>query len=139
MRLFLLFASGLADLVPLLGKLLFILTAPMLLIVAGSYYRTGHSLLEPLLGLVLVSGVFAGTHRFAVSLKNFRHHAASDASKVVEDSLEPVCNETGHCVQNRESESRQLLVADEETRRRNRRRAELWKQANSWGGFNPYD
>ncbi len=62
MRFILLFASGLTDLVALLGKWLFIVAAPVLLIVTASYYQAGKSCFEPLFGLTLVTGIFAVTH-----------------------------------------------------------------------------
>ena len=133
------FAISLVELAALLGKWLFIAAAPVLLIATAFYYKTGKSYIEPLVGLALVSGIFAGTQRFSVNLKNFQHHEASDASKGVKDSVESVCNEAGYCIQNRESESRQHSIAEEENRRSDQRQAELWRQANPWGGFTPYD
>lgn len=139
MRFLLLLTISLVELATTVGKWLFIVSAPVLLIVAGSYYRARKSSFEPLVGLTLVAGVFAGTHRLSVSMERFQHHEAGHARKVVEISLRPVCNELRHWVLNLEAENRQNAIAQEMRRRIIRHRAGLWKQANPWGGYSPFE
>ena len=56
MRFLLLLTISVVGLAASLGKWLFIATALVLLIVIGTLYRAGHSIQEPILGLVFVTG-----------------------------------------------------------------------------------
>jgi hypothetical protein len=62
MRYLLLLRASFVELAASLGKWLFVFTAPVLLIVIGSLYRADHSTVEPILGLIFVTGVFVVTH-----------------------------------------------------------------------------
>lgn len=129
----------LVELATTVGKWLFIVSTPVLQIVAGSYYQAGKSSFEPLVGLAVAAAVFAGTHRLSASMERFRLHEDGHARKVVEISLRPVCNELRHWVLNLEAENRQDAIAQEMRRRIIRHRAGLWKQANPWGGYSPFE
>lgn len=139
MKFHLLFASCLTDLVALLGKWLFIVVAPVLLIVAGSYYQTGHSLLEPLLGLALVSGVFVLTRLHSARLHDDGPVGHKNATVSPEATAGLVLSAAEFWNLHLEEDGRKQVAAKEETRRANQRLAELWKQANPWGGYNPHE
>ncbi|MFZ1830265.1 MAG: hypothetical protein WAW42_16195 [Candidatus Competibacteraceae bacterium] len=138
MRLILLFASGLTDLVALLGKWLFIVVTPVLLIVAGSYYQTGHSLLEPLLGLALVSGVFMLARLLSARLHDAGPVGRNNAAVSPESTAGLVFSSAEIWNLHLEEDGRKQVDAKEETCLANQRQAELWKQANPWGGYNPH-
>lgn len=122
-----------------LGKWLFIAIAPVLLIVTASYFQAGNSYIEPLVGLALVSGIFAGTRLLSARVHDIR---------VVDRENDPVLLEAtaGSALSTAETwnlqlerDDRKLAVAKEETRRENQRQAERWRQANPWGGYNPHE
>lgn len=139
MRLIHLLASGLADLIAFLSKWLFIVTVPVLLIVAGSYYQAGHSLLEPLLGLAFVTGIFAVACLLSARLHDARPVGHNNATVSPEPTAGLVFSSAEIWNLPLEEDSRKQVAAKEETRRANQRQSELWRQANPWGGYNPHE
>lgn len=138
MRLIHLLASGLADLIAFLSKWLFIVTVPVLLIVAGSYYQAGHSLLEPLLGLAFVTGIFAVACLLSARLHDAGPVGHNNATVSPEATAGLVFSAAEIWNLHLEEDGRKQVDAKEETCLANQRQAELWKQANPWGGYNPH-
>jgi hypothetical protein len=130
---------GLIELAALLGKWLFIVTAPILLCVTGSYYQAGRSIVEPIAGLILVSGISAATYWLSLKLDQIHVH---DPRNVLNDFGVTIGRTSGEAEPwklHLEEGGRKQVASKEEARRANQRQAELWRQANPWGGFNPYE
>lgn len=133
------FAISLVELAASLGRWLFAFTAPVLLIVIGSLYRADHSFVEPILGLIFVTGVFVVTHLISSKVggllvpglrngpEEFGVNGCQAAS--VENSWNSHLEEKG----------RNGASAEDAVFLKNQLRAEEWRQANPWGGYNPFE
>lgn len=130
---------SLVELAAFLGRWLFIVTAPVLLIVVVFYYHAGLSFVEPLVGLAVVAAVFAVTCLFSAKLHSTRLVGREKDRALREVMIGSVLNSTETWNLHVEGDGRKQAVAKEEARRANQRKAELWKQAHPWGGYNPYE
>jgi hypothetical protein len=139
MRLLFPLALCFVELAVFLGKWLFIVAAPVLLIVAASYYQADKSCLEPIAGLGLVSGVFAVTHWLRSKVDWLQAHALRNNREETKVTVGQALGEEELWHQTVEEGSRKQAREKAEARRNSRRRMELWKQSNPWGGYNPYE
>ena len=127
------------ELANILGKWLFIATAPVLLIVTASYYQAGKSCLEPLAGLALVSGVFAATQWLSLRMdwpqvNGFRNGA--DEGGFATDAAP---GEGEFWNQHLRVDGLKRAGSKREARLNSNHHAELWRQTNPWGGYNPHE
>jgi len=139
MRFLLLLTASSVELAATMAKWLFIATAPVLLIVTASYFQTGNSYVEPLVGLALVSGIFVATRSLSKRLQNTQPVDRENDLVLPEMEAGPIVSAAGTWNPYLEKENRKQVAATEETRRANQRQTELWKQANPWGGYNPFE
>lgn len=139
MRILLSLASSLVELAACFTKWLFIATAPVLLIVAVSYHQAGKSCLEPLVGMVLVSGLFTVIHWLSLEVEGPRLLGLRNG---LDDCGATSCAASGEIEfwnWHPQEEGLRQTAAKKEARRNNDHHAELWRQANPWGGYNPHE
>lgn len=135
----LLLTISLVELATTVGKWLFIVSAPVLLIVAGSYYQAGKSSFESLVGLTLVAGVFVVTRLLSEKLSNTGHFWRGSEPKTHETKVDPRCEDLEIWKQFFEGEHRQHTRTKYASDRTDQRYLELWNQTHPWGGYNPYE
>ncbi len=129
----------LVELTASLGRWLFIVTAPVLLIVAASHYKTGGMCLEPLVGLAVVSGIFAATRWLSLQMDVLGLNYPRNGMEEGGVTSRAASYETEFCNPNLQEEGLKRVTARQEAQQENQRRAEIWRQANPWGGFNPHE
>lgn len=139
MRFLVSFVCSLVELTASLGKWLFIVTAPVLLIVVVSYYQAGKSYLEPLVGLAVVAGIFVFTYWLTLKVRRLQLHDFRNVPQDFGVTFGLTSGETERWDRHPEDDGRKWAREKEATCRKNRCRIEEWQQANPWGGYNPYE
>lgn len=139
MRFLLLLTVSVVEVATFLAKWLFIVTAPVLLIVVTSYCQAGKSWFEPFAALALVSGIFAASHVLSARLNGTGATGWRNNPNAQEATVNLINNDAGTWRMPIDEEGWQRTTAEEDTRRQVRLRAELWRQANPWGGYNPFE
>lgn len=139
MRILLSLASSLVELVASSGKWLFIVLAPVHLIVTASHYQAGKSCLEPLFGLALVSGIFAATRWLSLKMDGLGLNNLRNGLKEGGVTAGVALYETEFCNPNLQDEGLKRVRARQKTQQENQRWAEIWRQTNPWGGYNPHE
>jgi hypothetical protein len=139
MRFLQLLAYDFSKFAAFLGKWLFLVSTPVVLLVATSYHHAGRSILEPILGLAFVTVIFAVTHLISVKLDRSRSVGFGFGPQGRQLQAELPTNKTEQWNQHDEQEIRQLEMARVATLKLRQREADLWRLANPWGGYNPYE
>jgi hypothetical protein len=122
-----------------LGKWLFILAAPVLMIVTAFCYHSYKPYIEPLVELALVSAIFIVLRVRAARLHGSGLIGLENHVEARPSEIDTLCHDTEFWEQFIEEEGRQNMKAKQARNYRKQSRSELWRQANPWGGYNPYD
>lgn len=139
MRFFQSLAFALIEIVAFAGKWLFLVTAPVLMIVTGSYYQIGKPLFEPILELVLAAGIFVVTRLLSEKLSNTGHFWRGSEPKTHGAKVDLRCDDPEIWKQFFEGEHRRHTRTKYASDRTDQRYLELWNQTHPWGGYNPYE